>query len=990
MEKIKSTCIKNPFQARVKENRDEREFEFKNQTIRDIFCQYFPIPSEDMGIVASVNGKVYDPNTWDVELSPGDHVVFVPIPKGGGGGGSNVMMIVAMVVIAAISWGAGSLAFSAMYGAAAAGGAGVSTAAWGAMTVAGAMVSAAIMVGGGMLVSSMFPVNSVGIEKGELSDTSPTYGWSTYANATSEGAMLPVIIGERRVTPPLIASHAENNNGDAYLYLMYAVSEGPIESLYGVLINEQPISYYSNVEIQTRLGYDSQSVMNYFGDVYADTNVGVLLNKSGYITRQTTGDGVDAVQVHISLPMGLWYANDKGVLDVQTMVLSIQYKKVGTSDWQTHIPTSNYGFEAYNENKVYNVGEIVYHNGVFYKCTKYYTHLSEGNIIKYDYVSFLNPQRMYQIIKLQSTPPPPNSNCWAAYTPSVTSLVIISKSNSAISKTYRIDFPSMGQYEIRAMILSGPPDNNPRYGSKAVWGGLTEIIKDDISYPGVALIGLKVKATDQLSGGMPQVTCIAKKTSHTFPIAGVVNLQNPAWATYYIMNNPTWGCNIPESKMSLVDFQSWASFCDLKGITSNMYLDQRLTFNEVKGYYEEIGRARVVQMGVYYNVVIDKPDVPTQLFTIGNILPDSFKMDYLPIQDRANVIRVNFYDKEKNWEKSTVEIRTNEFITGSKEKSQDITLYACDNKWIAARHGRLLLNYNKNLIRTCSFDVSIDALACTIGDIILVQHDATRYGFGGRIVGISGTTVTLDRKVAFSAGVTYGIIVRRDEDDGREQRTFTVSTTDEYDSVIINSAFSDGVAPYNVYSVGQYNIEAKPFRIISLTRSEEFIRKVSALEYNELVYDDSEIIDEEINYFAPPIAVGLSVSEIIDNVFSKFSIARLSWSCPAAKGVNVYMSHGEDADLVRRFVGTFKTNSTVVNEVPIGIPITFEVVPIGNSFGAAEVTETFWGEDNAIYDSGCYEYDVFASHQLQEKVGFKAPLSLWMQEPETVSMTFIN
>jgi predicted phage tail protein len=89
---------------------------------------------------------------------------------------------------------------------------------------------------------------------------------------------------------------------------------------------------------------------------------------------------------------------------------------------------------------------------------------------------------------------------------------------------------------------------------------------------------------------------------------------------------------------------------------------------------------------------------------------------------------VNYYDKAQNWEKATIEFRPNEFITGEKERAQEITLYACDEKELAVRHAKLLLNYNKNLIRTCSFDVSVDALACTVGDIILVQHDSVRYG----------------------------------------------------------------------------------------------------------------------------------------------------------------------------------------------------------------------------------------------------------------------
>ena len=103
MNKIKTICIKNPFQPRIPENRDEKEFEYTGQTISDIFCKYYPIPSNDIQIVASVNGKVYENADWGLKLSAGDNVVFVPVPKGGGGG-SNVMAAVAMIVVAVVAW----------------------------------------------------------------------------------------------------------------------------------------------------------------------------------------------------------------------------------------------------------------------------------------------------------------------------------------------------------------------------------------------------------------------------------------------------------------------------------------------------------------------------------------------------------------------------------------------------------------------------------------------------------------------------------------------------------------------------------------------------------------------------------------------------------------------------------------------------------------------------------------------------------------------
>ncbi len=54
------------------------------------------------------------------------------------------------------------------------------------------------------------------------------------------------------------------------------------------------------------------------------------------------------------------------------------------------------------------------------------------------------------------------------------------------------------------------------------------------------------------------------------------------------------------------------------------------------------------------------------------------------------------------------------------------------------------------------------------------------------------------------------------------------------------------------------------------------------------------------------------------------------------------------------------------------------------------MTLTLVGESDAVYENGCYEVGVFADHKMQDKFGYKAPYTLWMQEPQSVSMIFVN
>ena len=112
-DQIQATVILNPFHPRAHENRKVKLLEYKEQKIRDVFCDFYPIHSPDVEIVCSINGKVIERPDWDMQLQSGDNLVFVPVPRGGDGG-SNPVMLIAMVAIAALAWYAGPALVAAM------------------------------------------------------------------------------------------------------------------------------------------------------------------------------------------------------------------------------------------------------------------------------------------------------------------------------------------------------------------------------------------------------------------------------------------------------------------------------------------------------------------------------------------------------------------------------------------------------------------------------------------------------------------------------------------------------------------------------------------------------------------------------------------------------------------------------------------------------------------------------------------------------------
>lgn len=150
-------------------------------------------------------------------------------------------------------------------------------------------VSAAISIGVGALVKKK-PTGRYGKQLADVSDEQ--YGWDYDArNAVAEGAPVPVLYGERLLTPPVVMQKArtENSSGESTLEVVYAVAEGG-----GGFGDEVEYPVDGNGDIQARinhaswrnfnsdeLGSSSEATWNWM----RPRNVGV----TAYVNYDTTG-----------------------------------------------------------------------------------------------------------------------------------------------------------------------------------------------------------------------------------------------------------------------------------------------------------------------------------------------------------------------------------------------------------------------------------------------------------------------------------------------------------------------------------------------------------------------------------------------------------------------------------------------------------------------------------------------------------------------------
>lgn len=628
-------------------------------------------------------------------------------------------------------------------------------------------------------------------------EQSATYGWQGSQTIVGQGHPLSITYGKCKSAGMLISRHVISDGSKQYLNLLYCAGEGPIDSISNIKLNGNPVGNYKDVQVDIRLGTNDQTVIPNFNDNYADQPLTYELTNDWSI-HQTQGNLSTALEVTLSLPNGLYYSNDQGGLSETSVTIEGGYRKVGSAEW-IPLPLSNNGGQD---------GMVEKKDGKWYRL-------------------FSHSQTPIDTSKYSGT--------------------IKDKSNKAIYRVFRFDVKEPGQYEVR-MRCAHKDGNSNRHVNKIYWSQLTQIVYDDFIHPGKVLIGIKALATDQLNGNDPNVTWLQeRKTVWVFnTYTGAYESKpanNPAWACYDILHH----CRkigdeyvvkgAPRERFVYDAFKAWADKCEEKHITFNYIYDSASQVWDALKYAENVGRGKVIPLGTRFSCIYDYTATPTQLFTVGNIKLDSFMEEFQATSSRANAIEVSFLNKAKDYERDVLPVFSEEYdVTTSLASPAQVELMGCDNVDQAYNYAKHYLRANKYEVRTCTFEAFTDAIACTIGDVILLQHDVTDWGQGGRVVSAIGNKVVLDREVTFEQGKTYRLMVRNATTDALE--AYDVANASGNTLTLAKNVV---IQTDDLYTYGEATKEAKPFRVLSISKSNsEMTRKISCIEYYPELYAGDE------------------------------------------------------------------------------------------------------------------------------------------------------
>lgn len=504
-----------------------------------------------------------------------------------------------------------------------------------------------------------------------------TYGFQPSRNDLGHGLPIPVIYGEHRVFPPIVQQFISSENDLEFLHTLYAVSEGEIESLTGLEINEQPAANFANVTSATRLGTATQVQIPWFQDIRNTYGVGVNLPSNGSTHTYATGQTVDAFIVTIRFPSGLTGGSSGGAVNAASVVIRIEYRVTGGG-----------GF----------------------------TLLGDFSIAE-------------------------------------------NKPNANFSRQFRKDDLARGLYDIKVTRVSSMGTVVCQFDA------VDEIVYGADNYPNVALLGVRVQATDQLSGSPPRVSIICRGKKVRALSGGVLGAaswsQNPVECLIDLLTSSRYGLGgwIADADLVLSTFQTAADYCDETvtdppGVNEvrhrlDAVLDERRPPFEWLDILLAAFRGRLIEADEKWRLGVDHTAAVSQVFTDANILKGSFKQAWVSLAEEYEQVEVHFRDEGNDWAAETVR-----FPLGNFTKIKQVQGIGIARRSAALREAKYHFNAIKALSQYVEFDCALDAMAVEVGDRILVTHDVPQWGYGGRVVLAVPSDVVMTAAMITAQGVT--------------------------------------------------------------------------------------------------------------------------------------------------------------------------------------------------------------------------------------------
>lgn len=450
-----------------------------------------------------------------------------------------------------------------------------------------------------------------------------------------------------------------------------------------------------------------------------------------------------------------------------------------------------------------------------------------------------------------------------------------------------------GQYEVQARKATGD-GRSDKIKDDIVWTALRSIKHAaPIAFPQpLALVALRIKASDQLSGVVDTFNCICESRVTAWNGAVWVNnalSRNPADLFRHVLQGPANARPVADAVIDLANLQGWSAYCVANGFKFNQVVTSVGSVYAKLADIAAAGRAVVTFIDGKWGVIWDRPDAPiVQVFTPRNSWGFQGQKPYT---QKPHGWRIKFINEQNGYTSDERIVYDDGYDETNATLLEGLPgdLPGVTDPDLVWKHGRFHIAQSRLRPEKFSLSVGWEHLVCGRGDRVRVTHDAMLIGLAsGRVKKVVGQVVTFDELVTLEAGQTYGVQFRVAADARTIDRAVDPATpAGEFKELTLIGDLS-GVNAGALFGFGKTGQVSANYRIQGIAPQKDLIATLTLVDdAPEIAAADSGAIpayDPHVTIPADPFTLpprDFKYAEVIDGVGASVrALVRLSWQVP--------------------------------------------------------------------------------------------------------------
>ena len=327
-----------------------------------------------------------------------------------------------------------------------------------------------------------------------------------------------------------------------------------------------------------------------------------------------------------------------------------------------------------------------------------------------------------------------------------------------------------------------PDSTTDKVVNKTYFSSYVEIIDAKLSYPHTALAALAMDS-DQFGSNNPRRNYLIDGMVVNVPsnydpdkrtYSGTVWdgsfkkawTNNPAWVFYDVLTQPRY--STLARRLKSTDIDKWTlyqvgKYCDElvddgfggkePRFVCNAYITNRRQAGEFLLDLASVFRGLPVWDGSRFSLVMDADSDPVAMYNNSNVKDGLFAYSGVPYKSITTAVIVQYVDKYDGYRTKTEYVEDQQAIKRYGLNIKQITAFGCDSRGQAARYGAWMLETELRQQSAIKFTVGREGLRHLPYDVVqIMDNDYAGAEVSGRLVAVSGLSVTLDRDVEDAVG----------------------------------------------------------------------------------------------------------------------------------------------------------------------------------------------------------------------------------------------